>query len=74
MHFDCKRCWWRFGKPSMNFSLGPGTKKVPSYIPVANEIARRMGERMDGQPLSSPISYVVFHNEWSTVAKARWQL
>jgi cholesterol oxidase len=53
MHFDYKRRWWRFGKRSMNSSLGPGTKKVPSYIPVANEIARRMGERMDGQPLSS---------------------
>jgi len=53
MHFDYKRRWWRFGKRSMNSSLGPGTKKVPSYIPVANEIARRMGEKMDGQPLSS---------------------
>ena len=37
----------------MNSSLVPGTKKVPSYIPIANEIARRMGKEMDGQPLSS---------------------
>jgi cholesterol oxidase len=37
----------------MNSSLVPGTKKVPSYIPVANEIARRMGKEMNGQPLSS---------------------
>jgi cholesterol oxidase len=53
MRFDYKRRWWRFGKSSMNSSIGPGSNKVPSYIPVANEIARRMGEKMDGQPLSS---------------------
>jgi len=53
IRFDYKRRWWRLGKRSLNSSLVPGTKKVPSYIPVANEIARRMGERMEGQPLSS---------------------
>ena len=37
----------------MNSSLSPGAKKIPSYIPVANEIARRMGERINGQPMSS---------------------
>ena len=53
MHFDYKRRWWRFGKRSMNSSLAPGSKKVPSYIPIANKVARRMGEKMDGQSLSS---------------------
>ena len=53
IQFDYRRRWWRFGGRSMNSSLVPGTKKVPSYIPVANEIARRMGREMDGQPLSS---------------------
>ena len=53
MSFDYKRRWWRLGKSSMNSKLVPGTKKVPSYIPIANEIARRMGEKIDGQPLSS---------------------
>jgi len=51
--FDYKRRWWRFGRRSINSSLVPGVKKAPSYIPIANEIARRMGEKMNGQPLSS---------------------
>jgi len=45
--------WWRLGRRSMNSRLAPGAKKIPSYIPVANEIARRMGERINGQPMSS---------------------
>lgn len=53
IRFDYRRRWWRFGKRSINSSLVPGVKKVPSYIPIANEIARRMGEKMNGQPLSS---------------------
>jgi cholesterol oxidase len=53
MRLGYQRRWWRLGKRSMNSTLAPGAKKVPSYIPVANEIARRMGERIDGQPLSS---------------------
>ena len=53
IRFDYRGRWWRFGRRSMNSSLVPGTKKVPSYIPIANEIARRMGKEMDGQPLSS---------------------
>lgn len=53
IRFDYRRRWWRFGKRSINSSLVPGVKKAPSYIPIANEIARRMGEKMNGQPLSS---------------------
>jgi len=53
IRFDYRRRWWRLGRRSMNSCLVPGTRKVPSYIPVANEIARRMGKEMDGQPLSS---------------------
>jgi len=37
----------------MNSTLAPGAKKIPSYIPVANEIARRMARRINGQPMSS---------------------
>ena len=37
----------------MNSELAPGTRKVPSYIPIANKIARHMGEKINGQPLSS---------------------
>jgi len=47
------RRWWRLGRRSMYSNLSPGAKKIPSYIPVANEIARRMGERINGQPMSS---------------------
>jgi cholesterol oxidase len=47
------RRWWRLCKRSMNSTLAPGAKKIPSYIPIANEIARRMGERIKGQPMSS---------------------
>ena len=53
MRLDYRPRWWRLGKCSMNSKLAPGAKKVPSYIPMANEIAKRMGETIDGQPLSS---------------------
>ena len=53
MRFNYGRRWWRLGRKSINSELAPGTRKVPSYIPIANEIARRMGEKIDGQPLSS---------------------
>jgi len=53
IRFDYKRRWWRFGKRSMNSVLVSGSKKIPSYIPIANEIARRMGEKIDGQPMSA---------------------
>lgn len=53
MRFNCRRRWWRLGRTSMNSQLAPGTRKVPSYIPLANEIARRIGHKIDGQPLSS---------------------
>ncbi len=53
IRFDYRRRWWRLGKRSMNSRLVTGAKKAPSYIPIANEIARRMGKKMNGQPLSA---------------------
>jgi len=53
MRLDYKRRWWRLGKRTINSRLAPGAVKVPSYIPIANEIARRMGKKINGQPLSS---------------------
>jgi cholesterol oxidase len=53
MRFDYRRRWWRLGGRSMNSTLADGAKKVPSYIPIANEIARRMGEKVNGRALSS---------------------
>jgi len=53
MQFDYGPRWWRLGGRSMNSRLIPGVRKVPSYIPVANRIARRMAEKIGGQPLSA---------------------
>ena len=53
LRLDYGRRWWRFGKRTINTSLGPGSKKVPSYIPIANEVACRMGKKINGQPMSA---------------------
>jgi cholesterol oxidase len=53
LRFGYGRRWWRLGKRSMNSALAPGAEKITSFIPVANEIARRMGERINGRPMSS---------------------
>jgi cholesterol oxidase len=44
---------WRLGACSMNSRLPPGQQRSPSYIPVANEVARRLAAKMDGEALSS---------------------
>jgi cholesterol oxidase len=41
-----RRWYWPFGK-TLDTEL-VGDKPVPVYIPIANEIARRMAEKMDG--------------------------
>ncbi|MBC8443501.1 MAG: GMC family oxidoreductase [Deltaproteobacteria bacterium] len=55
IRFEYRPRWWRLGLSSMNSILPAGSEisHIPSYIPIANEIARRMGERLNGQPLSS---------------------
>lgn len=53
MRFDYKRRWWRLGNLSMNSTLAPGANKAPSYIPIANKIARRMAQKIDGQARSA---------------------
>jgi cholesterol oxidase len=47
--------WWRMGKQSMNTTIPAEWegKRIPTYIPIANEVARRMGEKIDGQPLGT---------------------
>jgi cholesterol oxidase len=45
--------WWRFGGKSINSEIPEGFERAPSYIPVANETARRLAKKMDGIPLSS---------------------
>jgi len=52
---EYKSRWWRMGNKSINTTIPPEWegKQVPTYIPIANEVARRMGEKMDGQPLGT---------------------
>ncbi|WP_457553627.1 GMC oxidoreductase [Desulfobacula sp.] len=45
--------WWRFGRKSINSEIPEGFEKSPSFIPIANETARRLAKKMDGIPLSS---------------------
>ena len=54
-----KRSWWRFGKRRLNTKLQSGSKKVPSFIPIANNVAKRMGQKINGQPMSA-ITEVLF--------------
>ncbi|NQU62959.1 MAG: GMC family oxidoreductase [SAR324 cluster bacterium] len=53
LKLDYKRRWWRLGGRSMNSSVPSGLKRAPAYIPIANEVTRRLAEKMNGIPLSS---------------------
>ncbi|NOZ08785.1 MAG: GMC family oxidoreductase [FCB group bacterium] len=48
---DYRRRWWRFGGYSLN-SRCQKESRVPAYNPVANDFARRMSEKIGGEPLS----------------------
>lgn len=51
MKFEYKRRWWRLGKRSIN-SNWQTAEKVPSYIPVANDFAKRFAQKVNGAPFS----------------------
>ena len=51
MRFEYKRRWWRLGGWSLNSNWNTD-KKVPSYIPIANDFAKRMAKKVKGEPLS----------------------
>ncbi len=51
LKLEYKRRWYRLGGRSMNSNWNT-SKKVPSYIPVANEFAERMAEKINGRPAS----------------------
>jgi len=53
LKLEYKPRWWRLGGYSMNSSVPPGQLRAPAYIPVANEVTRRLAEKMEGIPLSS---------------------
>ena len=52
LQMDYKRRWWRLGGRSMNSKNPPGLKKSPAYIPIANEVTKRLAKKMNGEPLS----------------------
>jgi cholesterol oxidase len=52
LQLDYKRRWWRLGRRSMNSKMPPGQKRSPAYIPIANEVTRRLARKMNGEPLS----------------------
>lgn len=45
--------WWRLGGYSLNSVVPQGQERAPTYIPVANEVTRRLARKMDGIPMSS---------------------
>ncbi len=53
IRFRRRRRWWRLGARSMNSELAPGQLRTPSYIPVANETARRLAEKIGGTAQSA---------------------
>jgi cholesterol oxidase len=61
LKLDYKPRWWRLGGYTMNSSLPPGQLRAPAYIPIANEVAERLAEKMDGVPLSS-FSEAIFNS------------
>ncbi|MFC1858836.1 GMC oxidoreductase [Thermodesulfobacteriota bacterium] len=52
LKLDYKPRWWRLGGYSMNSETPPGQKRAPAYIPIGNEVTRRLAQKMDGIPLS----------------------
>jgi len=53
MRLEYRPRWYRLGGCGMNTTLAPGTAPVPSYIPVANEMARRLAGRIHGRAVSA---------------------
>ena len=53
LKLDSKPRWWRLGGQSMNSTVPSGMRRAPSYIPIANEITRRLARKMNGIPLSA---------------------
>ncbi|MFC1527287.1 GMC oxidoreductase [Candidatus Neomarinimicrobiota bacterium] len=51
MQFEYKSRFWRLGRKSMN-SNWQTDEKVPSYIPVANDFAKRFAKRVNGMAFS----------------------
>lgn len=44
---------WRLGKATLGSRAVPGVPRVPSYLPVANQVARELAEELDAIPQSA---------------------
>jgi len=53
IHLESRPRWWKLGGETIDSTLPPETERIPAYIPIANEVARRMAVKMDGFPRSS---------------------
>jgi len=53
LRLDYKPRWWRLGGRSVNSTVPSGMLRSPAYIPIANEVSRRLARKMNGTPLSS---------------------
>jgi cholesterol oxidase len=52
LQFNYQRRWYRLGGHSMNSEVPSGMERVVSYIPLANEVTRRLAKKMNGYPKS----------------------
>jgi cholesterol oxidase len=52
LKLNYKPRWWRLGKRSLNSTVPKGMRRAPAYIPIANEVTRRLAKKMNGIPLS----------------------
>ena len=53
LHLEYRKRWWLLNGWSMNSEIPTNGDRIPAYIPVANEITRRMADKMNGYPKGS---------------------
>ena len=51
LRLEYKPRWWRLGGQSMNSCVPSGMRRSPVYIPIANEVTRRLARKMNGTPI-----------------------
>ena len=52
LHLTYRRRWWRLGGWGVTSEVPEGQQRVRSYIPVGNEVTRRMARKLRGYPKS----------------------
>ena len=53
LHLQYRKHWWRLNGMSMDSELPVDGRRIPSYIPIAHEVVRRMAAKMQGIPKGS---------------------